>query len=358
MDEMKSSDPTVSIIMSVLNGETYLRDAIDSILRQTYRSIELVVVDDGSTDATADIIKSYGDPRIVSIRNAKNVGLARSLNIGVHAARGTLIARQDADDVSEPGRIERQVGFLQAHPEVALLGTWYTEIGGERPRQRRLPCDYTAIRWALLFYCPFVHSSVMWRRALITSRVGGYNESLRYSMDFELWTRIARSFPVANLDEYLLRLRLHPQSMTTNFGDHTLEGHQLRVAQVARMLRWSDQRIGEAEYEGRYRAIDALVSGSAGAVPPESALVDLLLLQQLFCEEAGLQDAECDDHRTMLLRQTVSNLIKLASREQAETGNLRRVLRLIGTASKLWAQARLLPARHYSARGSDIIENG
>src|ERR1043165_9066720 len=120
--------PHVTVLMAVYNGEPFLAKAIDSILAQTYEDFELLVVDDGSTDATPDIVRSYGDRRVRTVRNPRNIGLARSLNVGLAEARGALVARHDADDLSYPDRFRRQVEFLAAHPDVAVLGTRFDSI--------------------------------------------------------------------------------------------------------------------------------------------------------------------------------------------------------------------------------------
>jgi glycosyltransferase involved in cell wall biosynthesis len=224
--------------MAVYNGECYLRETIDSILAQTSQDFEFLIINDGSTDSTQEIIQSYGDPRIRLVDNEHNLGLTRSLNKGLQLAKGEFIARQDGDDVSEPERLAKQVAFLETHPEVALVGTWYKEIDaqGKPISDGNLPCDYTQIRWHLLFYCPFVHSAVMLRKSAVLEKIGFYNEALSYSMDYELWQRIARDLLVANLDEYLVKLRVNPHSMTNTYGERTLEGYRIRIANLVNLL--------------------------------------------------------------------------------------------------------------------------
>jgi glycosyltransferase involved in cell wall biosynthesis len=336
--------PEVTVLMAVYNGESHLTQAIDSILGQTYEEFEFVIIDDCSTDRSRDIVLSYGDPRIRFLENERNLGLARSLNRGLATARGEFVARLDADDISEPERLERQVAFLAAHSEVALLGTWYTEIDEEGQALGRyaLPCDHTAIRWAMLFYCPFVHSAVMWRRALIESQVGGYDESLRHSMDFDLWTRVAHHLPVANLSQYLVRLRLHPGSMTMTYGDHTLEGHRLRIATMARLLRWSELGLSPGEFEERFLALDTLVrSVDNGSMPQRalSALDDVFLLLEAFCDEVGIRASERRDLRIALGRRVARNLARLARKERARPGGLKTSLQFLATASGVWARS-------------------
>ena len=167
------SSPTVSVIMAVYNGQPLLKEAVRSILGQTFEDFEFLVVDDGSTDGSGELLQSFEDPRIRVITNAGNRGLTASLNRAIEQARGDYVARQDADDFSHPTRLARQVGYLDAHPDTALLGTWYRKADGQNRflGLRKLPIDHTRIRWSLLFFCPFAHTSVMFRRRLVLDRV-------------------------------------------------------------------------------------------------------------------------------------------------------------------------------------------
>jgi glycosyltransferase involved in cell wall biosynthesis len=121
--------PYVTVLMPVYNTEMYLKEAIDSILNQTFRDFEFIVINDGSTDSTSDIIESYSDPRIIYLQNEKNLGVATSLNKGLSIAKGTYIARMDGDDVSRCDRLEKQVAFMDANPEIGVCGTWLETIG-------------------------------------------------------------------------------------------------------------------------------------------------------------------------------------------------------------------------------------
>jgi glycosyltransferase involved in cell wall biosynthesis len=339
--------PRVTVLLAVYNGAAHLGAAIDSILGQTYHDFELLIVNDGSTDRSREIVLSYRDPRIRLLDNERNLGLATSLNIGMAAASGEYVARQDADDVSEPNRLERQVQFLDAHPHVALAGTWYSEIdgAGRLLARHELPRDWTAIRWALLFFCPFIHSAVMLRRTPVLSQIGGYDESLTCSLDYELWTRIARSMAVANLAEYLVRWRTHAASMTATIGDRALEGHRLRVQRVARMLRWAER--GLEDHDARFRTLDALYRGAMRECDPArtfAAVDELLLLQRVFCGEARLAEAECRVHRALVLRRIARTLVALARMERARIGTA-GTLRLYLIAIGVRVQARWLDFR-------------
>jgi len=206
--------PEVTVLMPVFNGERHVGAAIDSILAQTHRDLELLVVDDCSSDRSLGIVRSYGDPRIRVIVNEHNLGLPASLNRGLSEARGALIARQDADDVSAPDRLERQVVVMAERPELALLGTQANAIDEEgRPLKAvDRPIDEVSIRWYGLFDNPFVHTSVMFRRALVwNERDLGY-PLLAYAEDYALWSRLMRRHCVANLADRLVTFRVRANS--------------------------------------------------------------------------------------------------------------------------------------------------
>ncbi len=206
--------PKVSVVMSVYNGEKYLREAVDSILGQTFRDFEFIIVDDGSTDNTWAILQSYDDPRVILVRNEENIGLTKSLNKGLAIAQGEYIARMDADDVSLPERLEKQVAYLDEHPEVGLIGTSVEIIGkeGERLAVLRRPMDPPLITWSLLFDNCLVHSTVMYRRSLV-EKLGGYNPG-RYAQDYDLWSRMSFRTQIAKLPEVLISWRRHPAGIT------------------------------------------------------------------------------------------------------------------------------------------------
>lgn len=210
--------PKVTVLMTVYNGEKYLNEAIDGILNQTFRDFEFLIVNDGSTDGSRDIIKSYKDPRINLVDNERNIGLTASLNRGLRLAGGEYIARQDADDISLPERLENQVSILERNREIALLGSWYLEIdeNGIPLREYKLPCEPLQISWDSIFYCSF--STVVFRRESILKNVGFYDESFRYAQDWELYSKIARTHTVVNIGEYLVKYRLHSRSMTDTYG--------------------------------------------------------------------------------------------------------------------------------------------
>lgn len=210
--------PDITVLLAVYNGQAFLRSAIDSILAQSFTNFELLVMDDGSTDATATILASYADPRLRVLHNPHNIGLTRSLNVGLRAAHAPLIARMDADDIAHPTRLERQLAFLRSQPTVVLVGAWAQVIGAQgQPLPNWFPASVaspTALRWGIMFRNPLVHSSVMFRRAVILDQFGGYNEAFRAAQDYELWLRLVCHYDLANLPEVLIQLRVSAGSVS------------------------------------------------------------------------------------------------------------------------------------------------
>ncbi len=203
-----TATPRVSVVMGVRDGARWLAEAVDSVLGQTFADLELIVVDDGSTDATPDLLAGYRDARLSVLRQPAG-GLARALNRGLGVAAAPLVARLDADDVALPERLARQVAFLDARPEVGLLGSACRDIdpAGDPVDTERPPEDDVSIRRALIRRNPFVHSTIVVRRAVI-DRAGGYDESLPVAQDYALWMRASGVTRMANLPDVLVLRRL------------------------------------------------------------------------------------------------------------------------------------------------------
>lgn len=212
------SSPVLSVVLPVYNGLPYLRQAVESVLTQSFGNFELIVINDGSSDGSQELLESFNDPRLRIVQQ-ENRGLAATLNIGIALVRGRYLARQDQDDICLPGRFEKQVNFLDANAnaDVMLLGT-AAEIWEGHSRTERVMChaiDGQALKFGLLFNNYFIHSSVMLRRSVF-EHVGGYSEdkARQPPEDYELWSRIAREFNVANLPDVLLAYREVPNSMS------------------------------------------------------------------------------------------------------------------------------------------------
>jgi len=193
--------------MSVYNSERFLREAVESILNQTFTDFEFIIVNDGSTDGTQEILESYRDERIILL-NQENTGLTKALNIGIAVTKGKYIARQDADDVSKLERLEKQVAFMETNPEVGLLGTRFQCIDhhGHVTRQAELQTENKWLQNRLAVINHFCHGSVMIRRDAL-DKVGLFREYFKYAQDYDLWLRIAEQYEVSNLPEYLFCYR-------------------------------------------------------------------------------------------------------------------------------------------------------
>jgi len=205
--------PTVSVLMSTFNNEATIVEAVNSILEQTHKDFELLVVNDGSTDKTGDILHGMADPRLKIINNERNIGLTRSLNKAITFSKGSYLARQDADDISLPQRLARQYEFMEEHRDIALLGTSRATLDahGKIIATTKLPRN-PDLQQLLRRNC-LVHGSIMLRRDVLND-VGYYNEDFRLSQDYEFWLRIAKNHKIMNLQEPLYGVRRHGNRVT------------------------------------------------------------------------------------------------------------------------------------------------
>ena len=200
-------EPEISIIMSVYNGMPYLRQAVQSILNQTYKHFEIIIVDDASTDDSLRYLKSIKDKRVNLIKNLKNLGLASSLNIALRKARGDYIARMDADDVSLPRRLETQLEFLEKNRDIDICGSYVRVIDndGKIIGQIKKPLADIKIKKELFWLTPLLHPTWFAKKEVFT-KLKGYDEKWDYVEDFEFLIR-AKDFKMANISKYLLFFR-------------------------------------------------------------------------------------------------------------------------------------------------------
>ncbi len=228
---MSKSNPKVSIVMSVYNGEDHLREALESILNQSFKDFEFIIIDDSSSDNSWAIITEYAelDQRIRLFKNENNIGLTKSLNKGLTLTQGKYIARQDADDISLPNRLQLQVDFLDAHPEVGALGSAieFIDDQGSVSRQLEVPTDHETLQAVLLVNNCLWHSS-MTIAAKQIQQIGGYDEQFVYAQDYDLWWRIGRHSRLATLSDILLQYRLDNSSAITKLK----RKQQLEFAQI------------------------------------------------------------------------------------------------------------------------------
>lgn len=207
--------PRVSILMPVYNVAPYLREAMDSILAQTFQDFELIVLDDCSPDNSAEILDTYTDERIVRYRGEKNMGLSNVLNVGMQLARGEFIARMDSDDLSTHERLAVQVAYLEAHPEVDLCSCGMQLFGAKQETWVR-ESNVEDVKITALFHSPILHASSMWRREAF-ERVGlRFLQEMVPAEDYDMWTRaMAAGLRLVNIPQVMYLYRIHPSQATT-----------------------------------------------------------------------------------------------------------------------------------------------
>jgi glycosyltransferase involved in cell wall biosynthesis len=200
--------PRVSVLIGAYNSAATLGAAIDAILGQTLTEFELIVVDDGSSDDSAAIAEAIRDDRVRVLRMRSNVGISRSLNAGIEAASAPVIAVQDADDLSAPERLARQLALLDGRPDVAVVGCRMREVD-EQGTELRSRTAFAAgdVRDVLLRFNPIPNTSAAFRRAAVLA-AGGYDPRYRYAMEYDLWLRLAEHHAIVTLDEVLAARRM------------------------------------------------------------------------------------------------------------------------------------------------------
>lgn len=231
---MKSS-PTISVLMPVYNTERYVAKAVDSVLSQTFTDFEFLIVDDGSTDNTLKILQEYAsrDARI-HLTSRENWGLTKSLNELLTHARGEFVARLDADDIALPQRFEKQVQFLQEHPDVVCVGSaldWIDDRG-QFIAHCPMPEENDELQRLMLGGISLLHHPCAMIRRVALNQVGGYDETLPYAEDLDLWLRLGEIGNLANLKESLVLYRLHSQSLSHTRQDR-LSSDALEACQRA-----------------------------------------------------------------------------------------------------------------------------
>ncbi len=221
---MELKNGLVSVIMSNYNTpEEFLREAIESILNQTYSDFEFIIVDDCSTDNSLDIIASYDDPRIVLLKNEENLGITKSLNRALKIAKGEYVARMDGDDIALPERFEKQVALLTENPDVIVCGTWVELIGDgaselkEKNSCKKLP-DRETHQINLLFgnHLNIVHPAAMFNHRLLKENGITYNENYIFAQDYRMWVECSKSGRLANVSEILFKYRIHGKAVSVS----------------------------------------------------------------------------------------------------------------------------------------------
>jgi len=227
--------PKISVIMPVYNSEKYLREAMDSILNQTFPDFEFIILDDGSTDSSPAIVAGYDDPRIRFYQNERNMGVAATLNRGLDLATGEYIARMDGDDISLPRRFEIQAAYMDAHPKVVVLAT-DVQVFGASTQSWPTSKTHEKLKVDLLFNCCLAHPTVMLRNKVIQSNNIRYDLNYDKMEDYELWFRMIDCWSFACLDAILYQYRIHSAQVTRNYGEEYIKKYCELKMRILRKL--------------------------------------------------------------------------------------------------------------------------
>ena len=292
----KVTDPEITVLMSCYNAKRWLQEAIDSVLRQTFENFEFIIVDDGSTDETWSIIQSNSDKDVRIVKTKKvNTGLADSLNAGIAHAKGTWIARLDADDLCEPTRLEEQINFIRKHLEVVLLGTGFLELDGKGSilKCHSFPAGHNRLVHHLKRSMSFFPHSSAFYNTVMVGNSGGYNPRFRRAEDTDLWLRLSERGKLACLGKPLVKIRKHSDQISRDQGGErqlfdsmaAKVCHFLRVSgtpapssskEVADwrcFLEWIENNIIE---EGAFQKRQAWVKARAAFFATENRLIGTL----------------------------------------------------------------------------------
>ena len=238
--------PQVSIIMPVYNTAPFLREAMDSMLSQTFSDFELIVLNDCSPDNAEEVLNTYNDPRIVRYKGEKNVGLSNVLNIGIEMARGKYIARMDSDDISLPNRLQVQVDFLEAHPEIDLVSVGMQLFGNKEEIWVREQ-DFEELKICALFYSPVLHASSMWRKDAFEKQGLRFRQEMVPSEDYDLWTRaLVKGLKLVNLAEVLYKYRIHGTQATLQTDVVDAKSREVQSAYIRAVLPSVSEKNAEA----------------------------------------------------------------------------------------------------------------
>ena len=252
---MQEHDPVISVLMSVYNGEKYLSEAIESILHQTFADFEFIIIDDASTDRSLGIIQTYAaiDNRIIMVVNKDNLGLTRSLNKGLHLARGEYIARMDADDISFPERFEKQLAYLCKNQDVWVLGGQIQRINASgEPITPSWVYKQKHYLWTALIKIPGIaHPTAMMRKDKIMA-IGGYPEEFKYSQDQALWSKLFDyGFPIRTIPDIVLKYRTYAENVSSFFRtEQEKSSKEIRRRLIVKELGYE---ISTAEFENLFR---------------------------------------------------------------------------------------------------------
>jgi Glycosyl transferase family 2 len=284
-----NSTPLISVLVPVFNGMPYLPETIESIRAQTFENFELIALDDGSTDASAEYLSTVADGRL-RVERLQRGGLSAALNHGLQIAQAPIVARIDADDVALPDRFRLQFDYLEQHPGCLALGCQSLHVNerGEAVGEGRYPTTDAAIRWEALFRSPVLHPGSMYRGDVVRD-VGGYRKEFDVAEDYDLWTRLLRRGTLGNLPQQLLRYRVHARSVCSVHKEK-------QVRQGARIAGAYLTAVG-AGVEGR--CMEGLYLFLATGKPPETCSMDEIIrafhgAKDFFQAHSNQNDAELE----------------------------------------------------------------
>lgn len=321
--------PFFSILMPAFNAAPYLAASLSDIQAQQDRDWELVVVDDGSTDNTAEILERFRDPRFRVIRNEKNLGLVEALNVGLAECRGAWIARQDADDRARPLRLSVQRTMITTHPDAVLFHSQARLIGpgGGWSGNHRVPCDDAALRWDLCFRNGVIHTSAVFPRNEVQS-IGGYRGD-NVVADYDLWSRLLRRGTAVGAEAALVSYRIRPDSIMG--CENAQPGRQAGVAEIMlqNLRDWAGATDSEAhaivgawiepapeKLDGFLRASEALRGRRLNPSPKVVAELDYTLFHRAASRGCGkeflvlLRQIAPDRHRALpAFRMAISRML-------------------------------------------------
>lgn len=309
--------PKVSVIISTYNGERHLVASIDSITNQTFLDFELIIVNDGSSDRTKDLLQTVHDRRIKVLTNNQNRGIAFSQNRAIGAASGEYLALMDHDDISLPHRLQTQVNFLDQHPEVGMLSSnsWNIDSDDLVKSEAKYPTNEVEFAWnTLILGCPNIHTTLMIRRSAL-NRIGGYDTGLRFACDYDLISRLILTTRVVNIEEPLVKWREHSSSVSR-------EKHEALMAEATQITRQNASLLLDRTDldESAWRALRLLIA-SPPTVPVDitdkevtSALSLLIDLQSSFYRIKQFTGEEIERHRRHLHRVWGKHLLALTAR--------------------------------------------
>ena len=229
--------PKISVVMSVYNGEKWLNEAVDSIINQTFKDFEFIIINDGSNDQTYTILNSYNDKRLRIINHESNRGLITRLNEGLDQSNGEYIARMDADDISLPERFKIQIDFLESNPDIGICGTSLNVFYSPSKKDNWIPpTDHDSIMCKMLFVSVIYHPTVMMRSSLVNEHSLKYDKNMKHVEDYDFWVRCGERFKLANINNVLVKRRMHDNRIGIIYKKPQLEGsNQIRINQLKKL---------------------------------------------------------------------------------------------------------------------------